>query len=307
MPDARGERRCSYCGVVYRLRDGVAERVGVHMVVQQTNARVTLLLVVVGVVVLLSSVVVYLLLVRDQEPASPPSASAPATRTEVATPPAVPSTTAKKNPSVVVDAPPADPETPPVPATATFEFHRNKPGYKTSYYALGYVTNTSPFPIAKPEVVAVLLDEQGNEVGTHNGFAEADLLQPGERAPISLLINDPKPHASVTFEVVPRRATWAPELVEGLRLEVAEPQKAAFGDRLEFSGKVFNEGNTPAQFVRIQILGFDANDKLVGVASTYAKAERLGPGESARWSSPPVDFAEHPARFEYGVSGRVAK
>ena len=190
------------------------------------------------------------------------------------------------------------------PATAEFEFHHKRPGYQTSFYALGYVTNTSPYPIQKPEIIVVLKDENGNEVGTDNGFAADDVVPPGERSPCSILVKDPPPHASMEFEVAPRRATYEPALVDDLRIEIGVTKKGLVGEEIE--GKVFNDGNTPARFVSIRVIGFDADDKIVGMHSTYAKTEVLAPGESARWKTLGMSFSSPPARLEYSVQARVA-
>ena len=110
---------------------------------------------------------------------------------------------------------------PVVAASASFEFHRTQPGYKTSYYALGVVTNTSPFVINKPKVIAVLLDADDKELGTSFGYAERDTIAPGQSSPIKVLIKDPPEHTAVRYEVVPRKASYIPETVAGLRVEVA--------------------------------------------------------------------------------------
>lgn len=251
----------------------------------------------IGGVVVMSIVtgIVIFLLAPSGEPASQTAAGS--------SPPAVPTA---PNPSVSVPTP-SSAETPDAAATADFTFDGTRPGYQTSFYALGWVKNTSPFPIRKPAVTAVLQDADGKEVGTHRGYAEADVLEPGQRAPISLLVKDPATHESMDFEVAPKKATYVPEVVDGLQLEPTDAARASFGDRWVLSGKVHHKGDKPAKFVRILALGFDGNDKLLGVFFTFADAEVLQPGASTRFRISSASFAEKPSRFEYSVSGRVAK
>jgi len=193
------------------------------------------------------------------------------------------------------------------PATAEFEFHTELSGYQSSFYALGKVTNSSAFVIDKPKVIAVLLDAQGNEVGTDFGFAERDALGPDQSSPIKILIKDPPAHASINFEVVVKKASYVPGEVEGLRVEPGAPQAAQFGDnRWEIDGKVFNEGDTPAKFVQIQILALDAEGEYVGIDSTFADADVLAPGSSARWKALSVSTAGEVDHFEFSVNGRPA-
>jgi hypothetical protein len=168
------------------------------------------------------------------------------------------------------------------------------------------VTNTSSFIIDKPKVIAILLDEDGKEISTDFGFAQHDLLGPNQSSPVKVLIQDPPAHASIRYEVVPRKASYFPEQPEGLRVEPSAPRPAKYGDdRWDLEGKVFNEGTQRVKFVQVEIQALGKDGKLVGVGSTFADGEILTPGGSVRYSSDlstagPVDH------FEFSVSGHVA-
>jgi len=191
------------------------------------------------------------------------------------------------------------------PATASFEFHTLEPGYRSSFYALGIVTNTSTFTIDKPKVTAVLFNAQGDEVGTSSGYGARNKLEPGQRSPVKILIKDPPDHDSIRYETVARRSTWTPDLVAGLRVEASEPKPASFGNhRWEVSGKVHNDGAQRAKFVNIEIQALDADGKLIGLGSSYADGEVLEPNSDARWSTS-VTAAGSVDRFEYAVTGRL--
>ena len=298
-PDAHGAHTCSYCGVRYHV--AVPNVTGQPvMVVGPGNRSSTSVVVLATVVVLLviGAVLGWLLLSEEPDPAI---AAAPAeARATAASEP-------RSRPAAVTTrvGPAAEPE-PVVPATAEFELHGTRASVKDTFYVLGFVTNTSPFTIGKPKLTVALLDDVGNEVGTANGFAEADVLEPGERAPASVIVKDPPAHVSFAVEVSPRRANWIPPEVSGLELESNEAQRGSFGSSFEISGRVHHRGTQPAKFVRVQVLGFDANDKLMGVYFTYADAERLEPGSSARFASRSMFFDGEPARFELQVRGRTA-
>jgi hypothetical protein len=205
------------------------------------------------------------------------------------------------------DIPPLVPPAPAAaeePASASFQQHSRVPGYKASFYVLGFVTNTSPFAIDKPKITVILLDKSGNEVTTRVGFAEDDWLAPQAKSPVEVLIADPPAHDQLSFEVVARKADFTPEMASGLRLQVLEPPHVTFGKSWALSGKVFNEGSKPARFVKVEVLAFDNDNRLIGLDTTYADGESLAPGASARFRAMPL-YAEAPLRFEYSVSGRV--
>jgi hypothetical protein len=203
-------------------------------------------------------------------------------------------------------AAPARPAAPEVPATATFELHGTRSGYQSSFYVLGFVTNTSAFAIRKPKLIVVLLDEQGNEVGTRDGFAEHEVLEPGERSPAKVLVKDPPAYASLTVEVVPYRSTSAARQVAGLEVEINEPQRVRPGT-MSVTGRVHHRGTQAARFIRVSVLAFDDAGKLVGMDASYADAERLEPGSSARFSISTLMFDGEPTRFEARVFGRAAQ
>lgn len=188
--------------------------------------------------------------------------------------------------------------------TARFDFHRTRPGYQDSFYVLGEVENTSPYAISKPEVVIVMLGADGKEVATDSGFAQAEILEPGEKSYLSAVVTSPPPHEKLEFEVVPRKATYRPAEAEGLKVIANEPQINSAGI-YKFSGRVHNGGERPARFLNVSVLAFDADAKLLSIHFTYAKTDGLRPGEDARFQLTAAGFDAPPARIEYRVSGRV--
>ncbi|PRQ09685.1 hypothetical protein [Enhygromyxa salina] len=315
-PNANDEYFCGYCGTQFRRTPagGPAQFVVNVTAPAQTQQKHTTALVLGIVAVLVGVGLAGFVSFRTSPEIVEPSSSADVSRsssgsrsTSVSVPVGTsePAKLATRD-SVVAPAPVAVKPEPEVLPSASFEFHRIQTGYQTSFYALGVVTNTSPFVIDKPKVIAVLLDDAGKELSTDFGYAERDVLGPDESSPIKILIQDPPAHASIRYEVVPRKASYIPKLAEGLRVEPGEPRPAKYGDnRWDLEGKVFNDGTLGAKFVEIEIQALDKDGKLVGVGSTFADGEVLTAGGSARYSN---NFATAEAvdHFEFSVSGRIA-
>jgi hypothetical protein len=232
--------------------------------------------------------------VTRSSPHPPAPAAASSVQGTAATP-----TTAVNVLSVSAPAP-APPER---AATAKFTFHRVAPAYQSSFYVLGEVENTSPFAIAKPEIITVLLDEAGKEVGSDSGFATKDDLEPGEKSYVNAIISNPPRHAKLSFEVVARRSTFRMPRAENLRL-LDGVMTRPYAGQYAFTGKVHNGGRQAARFLEVEVFAFDAQNKLLGVASSYAKTERLEPGQTARYQVTAVGYPQEPARFETTVTGR---
>jgi hypothetical protein len=260
-------------------------------------------LIAVGLVILVAAGTAFFVLLA---PESSPSVKADSsTREAVAVQPDASSHT----PPATISAPVptiAAPE-PQQQASATFEFQRKQSGYQTSFYVLGFVTNTSPFVIGHPKVIAVLLDAQGQEVGTDFGFAERHVLAPNERSPIKILISEPPEHASIRYELVVSEANYIPPQAEGLRIEPMTPRPAKYSeDAWELEGKVHNDGPHSAKFVSIEIQALDAEGELVGLETTYADAEVLAPGAMARYSTQ-VTLADKADHFEFAIGSRIVE
>ena len=199
--------------------------------------------------------------------------------------------------------PPPSPE-PEVPPTAKFEFQNRIPGYQTSFYVLGFVTNTSPFAVDKPKVTAVLHGANGAEVGTADGFADADWLEAGAKSPVKVLVQNPPAFQEMTFEVVASRASAHTPAAEALRVDVLQAPHEVMGS-WEVTGKIHNGGQSAARFVNVRVLAYDAAGRLVGLDNTYADGQSLPAGADARFRITPL-YDKAPQRFEYFVSAQLA-
>ena len=157
-PDARGEYLCMYCGTRFHRTSTVPAPapgpIVVHVPAPASKSNAAGLLIAAGLVGLIGAGTAYFLLLAPKEVSvgektrpTPEPAPLP---TPIHTPPSTIST-----PVAIPEAPEPEPT-----ATANFEFHQLQSGYQTSFYALGFVTNTSPFVIDKPKVIAVLLDRK---------------------------------------------------------------------------------------------------------------------------------------------------
>lgn len=204
-----------------------------------------------------------------------------------------------------VSTPAPAPEVADEPLTAEFVFHGTQKSHNTTFYVLGEVTNTSKVTIDKPEIMVVLLDDAGKEVGLHNGFAAYDNLAPDESSPVEVLVMDPPPHAKLRFETNLRKSTYIVPHLDGLVLEADPPQREQFRG-IVHTGKVHNRSGTPAKFVQVFCLARDNVGKLLDVDMTFVKAETLAAGESARFQTIGVRLEQEPAKFDLVVIGQPA-
>ncbi|MEZ4340926.1 MAG: hypothetical protein R3B82_30245, partial [Sandaracinaceae bacterium] len=313
VADAHGIHTCVYCGARYQLTRGAPRTL---VAGGAKGSSTNLVAALVGGLLLfgLLGAAAYVVLARAEDAPSAPVPTPPQTPSTPAPAPvppplpaplpapapvAVPPPTAPAAPAgISFDAPPD------VAPSASFEMHsRRRSGGALWIY--GFVTNTSPLPLGKVKVTAVLHDAKGEEIAQDSGYSEWDVLAPDERSPIVMLVSDPPAFDSITFETHADAPFYLPTLVAGLELEGKEPHKDAFLG-YKATGKVHHRGDAPARFVRVDALGYDKDDKLIGTAFAYADVDVLAPGASARYSLNFFDSTKY-KRFEFFVHAQPAE
>lgn len=304
----QGIHTCVYCGVRYQLQHGTPKTLAPVGAARASSQGPIIAAVVGGAVVIVGLAVVLLFIARADD--APRIAEADRANAVVSVPAIDPSPS--PTPTIGGDGGGSTPTvsvTPPeeelAPATAEFTYESQRMG-GDALWIYGFVTNTSPFPLGKSKVSAILLDEGGAEVGVASSFAEYEVVAPGERSPISILVQSPPKHAKISFEVHAERPFYLPTLAAGLELESPTPKRDNFLG-WKIAGKVHNKGTTPAEFVRVDVLAYDSDDKLANLGFTYADAEVLKPGASARFDTTLLGAGKRDfTRFEFHVSGKVA-
>lgn len=193
------------------------------------------------------------------------------------------------------------------PATGEFTLESTRPAGDQGLWIYGYFHNTSPFTLGKTKITAVFYDKDGQEIGQDSGYTEDDVIAADARAHTVLLVSDaPSAYDRIAFEVRAERPSYLPAQVEGLELEVDAPRRDGFLG-WKYAGKVHNRSGKPARFVKVQVLGFDQSDKFAGHAYTYASADALEDGATARFDGSLLGSSADFKRFEFRVSGQPTR
>lgn len=193
------------------------------------------------------------------------------------------------------------------PATGEFTLESMQTSGNDALWIYGYFHNTSPFTLGKTKIVAVFYDKDGKEIGQDSGYTEDDVIAADARAPTVLLVSDvPAGYERIAFEVNAERPSYLPAEVEGLELEVDAPRRDDFLG-WKYAGKVHNRSGQAARFVKVRVLGFDQRDKFAGHAYTYASADALADGATARFDGTLLGSSTDFKRFEFRVSGQPAR
>jgi hypothetical protein len=152
-------------------------------------------------------------------------------------------------------------------------------------WVLGEVENTGFRSAESLAVTVELLGSDESIVAAREGYAELEVLLSGERAPFAVLF-DNAPAASewatMTATVYGSPATfYLRRMHRGLVLAQVGPAEPSGTAAHRVTGLVGNEGESPAEFVRVVGALYDDMGLVVAVSSTYADAQVLDPAQSA--------------------------
>lgn len=189
----------------------------------------------------------------------------------------------------------------PVKTSAAFEHHRTVVEDDGDLRIYGMVTNTSSVAINAPKVVAVFRDAEGVELSSDSRHAPFD-LDPGQSAPVRLLLSEPPAHESVSFDVVTRERTG---MTPAQGLEVVGTNASLERRMWLLSGRVKNGSASAARFVKVVVAVKGNDDKLVTVGDVYVDDRRVEAGGESRFRLRLYGVEVEAPRFEYYASGRV--
>jgi hypothetical protein len=190
--------------------------------------------------------------------------------------------------------------------SAEFHFDRMVPSSDGSFYVLGEVKNTSTVPIGSAKVYTLMKDAHGHELASESSYTAEDLIAPGETVPFSGIVSKPPHYAHLAFQVEVSEPVGVGKQAKGLRLVNDRARRGKFGAGWVFSGKVINDGHSPAEFIKVEVVARDADGKILGVDNTFADGKSLAPGASTRYEITTYSYPAHvaPKTFYYRVWGR---
>jgi hypothetical protein len=146
---------------------------------------------------------------------------------------------------------------------------------------IGEVKNISYKTLKFVEVTATVSDSSNRIINTGSAYTSLEELKPQQKSNFHIVFSDQVPidqSATYTLAVTPSDQT-TPKLPQ-LQLNFGDT-RADSADNFSVRGQVTNQGNQPANLVKVSASFYDANNQLVGVENAYTQPYILQPGESA--------------------------
>lgn len=156
----------------------------------------------------------------------------------------------------------------------------------------GQVVNNAAAPLEFVRIEAQLYDAENRVLVSLDDFVSSDVMLPGEYAPFSLVFSDGLPSGTVRYELhaSARYAGTAAQTFYG-------PENFTVSSQAEFdqngflvvSGQVRNDGTLTANLVKVVVVVFDQQGRVIATDTTLVDTQQLVPGQTSTFS---VSFAE---------------
>lgn len=167
-------------------------------------------------------------------------------------------------------------------------------------YFIGYVKNNSTFPSEKPKVNVYAYDKNRNKVGQTFGYAASDILLPGARSMLQILLKDSPKFVSFDSNVEAKT----------LYFERGKPNLALIDSKLEYKnssaqlvGSIRNDSDQAVQFVNLSIIFKNNKKKIIRHNNSYLPNERINAGEEVKFVIP-LYFEEKDVRsYDVEIDG----
>ncbi len=145
-------------------------------------------------------------------------------------------------------------------------------------YFVGLIRNTGEKTVSSPRVEVRLNSGTGETVAMGYGYAPVRALYPGQEIPVKVLVKD-----TPDYEIAKVSVTWSDEPFPvprfAMHFEDARLSPGKFGD-YRVSGRVTNDGQGVATYVRIVALLRGKSGDIVGMGEGFLAAKRLAAGET---------------------------
>ncbi len=147
-------------------------------------------------------------------------------------------------------------------------------------YFIGIIKNSGNVDLEFTEAIATLRDDSGTLVGSASSFSTLDIIRPGEISPFKILfLNTPANWTKYEIVVQGQEASFLSSYRD-FEIVSSQGKTADFGV-YTIVGEVKNIGNKDAEFVEIIAIMYDANGKIIGTESTFAKLDKVVAGSTS--------------------------
>ena len=151
-------------------------------------------------------------------------------------------------------------------------------------HIVGEIQNNSKSPLNKIKILAVLTDENGNEVNKFNGKMMSNVLMPGMIGGFDIVTNDKILSKDLRYNLEFEYKLAAPknQVIEIVSSELIRDQL----NNVVISGTIENNGEITANMINVVATLYDRDGKVLTVSKVETQPDFLRAGEESHFVVP---------------------
>jgi len=151
-------------------------------------------------------------------------------------------------------------------------------------HIVGEIQNNSKSPLNKIKILAVLTDENGNEINKFNGKMMSNVLMPGMKGGFDIITNDKISNKDLAYNLEFEYKLAAPknQVIEIVSSELIRDQL----NNVVISGTIENNGEITANMINVVATLYDRDGKVLTVSKVETQPDFLRAGEESHFVVP---------------------
>ncbi|MEC7710887.1 MAG: DUF3426 domain-containing protein [Thermoproteota archaeon] len=151
-------------------------------------------------------------------------------------------------------------------------------------HIVGEIQNNSKSPLNKIKILAVLTDENGNEINKFNGKMMSNVLMPGMKGGFDIITNDKISNKDLVYNLEFEYKLAAPknQVIEIVSSELIRDQL----NNVVISGTIENNGEITANMINVVATLYDRDGKVLTVSKVETQPDFLRAGEESHFVVP---------------------
>ena len=151
-------------------------------------------------------------------------------------------------------------------------------------HIVGEIQNNSKSPLNKIKILALLTDENGNEIDAFDGKIMSNILMPGMKGSFDIITNQKNLNENFSYELDFKYKLAAPksQVIDILSSELTRDQL----NNVVISGTIENNGEITANMINVIATLYDREGKVLTTSKVQTQPDFLGVGEKSHFVIP---------------------
>ena len=166
-------------------------------------------------------------------------------------------------------------------------------------HIVGEIQNNSKSPLNKIKILALLTDENGNEIDEFDGKIMSNILMPGMKGSFDIITNQKNLNENFSYELDFKYKLAAPksQVIEILSSELTRDQL----NNVVISGTIENNGEITANMINVIATLYDREGKVLTTSKVQTQPDFLGVGEESHFLIPIYEKNQSINAVDYAI------